>query len=151
MFIYLQPVFLLKGEAIGYACSVLNHYICWRWTFRGLGICGFVMVPFVALVIKEPKHQQGDAVGHSNKQRYTIKETVGYLATCWPFLMLLLAGSVRNLPGYALGGWLPTFFSRDLKEPGSVYGVKNAVIVLLGGCLGAILGGYLADRSVMHV
>lgn len=135
------------GEAVGYTSSVLNHYICWRWIFKGLGIFGLAMVPIVLLVIREPKHQEENVVGHGNKQCYTIKETVVYLITCWPFLMLLLASSVRNLPGYALGGWLPTFFSRDLKEPGSVYGWKNALIVLTGGCLGAILGGYLADRA----
>ncbi len=60
-------------------------------------------------------------------------------------MMLLLAGSIRNIPGYALGGWLPTFYARAFGLTSSDYGIKVGLVVIFGGGLGCFLGGMLSD------
>ena len=67
-----------------------------------------------------------------------------YLVKNPPFLFLLAAASIRNIPGYALGAWLPTFFKRNYGA--SDYGIFVGIVVLFGGGLGSFLGGFISDR-----
>ncbi|XP_065836551.1 MFS-type efflux pump MSMEG_3705-like [Oscarella lobularis] len=136
------------GGATGYAFGALNQAVCWRWLFRSLGIVGFLMVFVVLLIIRDPGQQKDDTVKTIKPQKsdYTLKETAWHLVTCPPYLLLLLAGSVRNLPGYAIGGWLATFYKRDLDQDSEVYGRNVAIIVAIGGICGAAIGGFLSDR-----
>ena len=69
-----------------------------------------------------------------------------YLVKNPPFWLLLVAGSVRNIPGYALGAWLPTFFKRNYGA--SDYGIPVGLVIIFGGGLGCFLGGFISDRSV---
>ena len=64
-------------------------------------------------------------------------------STYW---MLIFAGSVRNIAGYALGAWLPTFFVVEYCVSSDDYGIKVGLVVLFGGGLGSFLGGFLSDR-----
>ena len=70
----------------------------------------------------------------------------------WPsftsgtFWMLVVAGAVRNIAGYALGAWLPTFFVVQYCVSSADYGLKAGLVVLFGGTTGAFLGGFVADR-----
>lgn len=59
--------------------------------------------------------------------------------------MLLVAGSIRNIPGYALGGWLPTFYAQAFGLTSSEYGIKVGLVVIFGGAMGCFLGGALSD------
>lgn len=68
------------------------------------------------------------------------------LAKSLPFWLLLVAGSVRNIPGYALGAWLPTFFVRRFNVEPSHFAIPVGLAVLFGGGLGSFLGGFISDR-----
>ena len=74
------------------------------------------------------------------------QEVFLYLVTNPPFWLLLVAGSVRNIPGYALGAWLPTFFKRNYGA--SDYGIPVGLVILFGGGLGSFLGGFISDRYI---
>lgn len=69
-----------------------------------------------------------------------------FLIKCPPYWMLLVAGSIRNIPGYALGAWLPTFYVRRFGLTPSDYSIIVGVVVLFGGGLGSFLGGFISDR-----
>ena len=77
---------------------------------------------------------------------FLLQEVVVYLAKTPSFWLLLAAGSVRNIPGYALGAWLPTFYALEHQASPSSYGVRVGLVVVFGGGLGSFLGGFLADR-----
>lgn len=74
-----------------------------------------------------------------------MQEILVYLLKNPPFLLLLVAGSIRNIPGYALGAWLPTFFKRNYGA--SDYGIPVGLVIIFGGGLGSFLGGFISDRS----
>lgn len=67
-----------------------------------------------------------------------------------PYWLLLIAGSIRNIPGYALGAWLPTFFVRRFGVDASHYSIPVGLAVLFGGGLGSFLGGFISDRYMCH-
>ena len=84
---------------------------------------------------------------HTHTHTHT-QEVALFLLKNPPFWMLLLAGSIRNIPGYALGAWLPTFFARQYNVDPDDYSIPVGFVVLFGGGLGSFLGGFLSDRCV---
>ena len=72
-----------------------------------------------------------------------------------PYWMLLIAGSIRNISGYALGAWMPTFFVREYRDfnvTAKDFAIPVGLAVLLGGGVGCFLGGFISDRyeSIMY-
>ncbi len=74
-----------------------------------------------------------------------------FLVKCPPYWMLLIAGSIRNIPGYALGAWLPAFFRRQYKIEASHYAIPVGLVVLFGGAVGSFIGGFLSDRYSINM
>lgn len=135
------------GGALGWMSGALNVVLDWRWTFRILGMAGLVMAPITIIALWEPKTvRERRLKRRKGKRVYSIKEVVLFLVKCPPYWMLLVAGSIRNIPGYALGAWLPTFFSRQYGVEASHYAIPVGLVVLCGGGAGSFIGGFLSDR-----
>ena len=64
--------------------------------------------------------------------------------------MLLVAASVRNIAGYAIGAWLPTYFVREYGVSSAEFGLPVGFVVLCGGIMGSLFGGFLADWYVIN-
>jgi hypothetical protein len=57
---------------------------------------------------------------------------------------------LKNLPSwfrYALGAYLPVYFSRAFPGDNQAYSLWNAVIICCGGALSSWTGGVVADRA----
>eukprot|EP00731_Ephydatia_muelleri_P015741 Em0009g165a len=135
------------GGGFGWMSGAINVALNWRWTFRVLGVVGLVLVPLGAVALWEPRAvQEQRRARQEGKTSYSIKEVLCYLVRLRPFWLLILAGSVRNIPGYALGAWLPTFIVLKYSANSSEYGIKVGLVVLFGGALGSFVGGFLSDR-----
>ena len=65
--------------------------------------------------------------------------------------MLLVAASVRNIAGYAIGAWLPTYFVREYGASSAEFGLPVGFVVLCGGIMGSLLGGFLTDWYVIYL
>lgn len=74
------------------------------------------------------------------------QEVILFLLKCPPYWVLLIAGSIRNIPGYALGSWLPTFFKRQYGVDSNHFAIPVGLVVLFGGGAGSFVGGFLSDR-----
>ena len=77
-----------------------------------------------------------------------LGESLGYLWRTRSYRHLVLATTIFTLGAIGSGIWIPSFFVR-------VHGMANAEVAVWlafiyggGGVLGAMLGGYLADRLV---
>ena len=71
-----------------------------------------------------------------------------FLVKSPPYWMLLIAGSIRNIPGYALGAWMLTFFVREYNVTAEDFSIPVGLAVLLGGGIGCFIGGFISDRFV---
>jgi MFS family permease len=141
--VYHYGVYL--GGGLGWMIGAVNSALSWRWAFHILGISGLVLVPVAALSVWEPPSVRASRrARQEGKVSYSIKEVFLYLVTNPPFWLLLVAGSVRNIPGYALGAWLPTFFKRNYGA--SDYGIPVGLVIIFAGGLGSFLGGFISDR-----
>jgi len=143
--VYHYGVYL--GGGLGWMTGAINVVLDWRWTFRILGIAGLVLVPLVVLALWEPRAiREKRKARQKGKRAYSIKEVVCYLGKNRPFWLLLVAASIRNIPGYALGAWLPTFYKREFGVSSQHYGIPVGLAVIFGGGLGSFLGGFFSDR-----
>ena len=57
-----------------------------------------------------------------------------------------IAGSFRFFGGYAIGYYLPSYFSSIYSDDYTLYGYLNAGVVSGGGLISALTGGYICDR-----
>lgn len=135
------------GGGFGWMSGAINEALNWRWTFRVLGVLGLVLVPLGAIALWEPKAVRDQRQARQEgKTSYSIKEVFCYLVRLRPFWLLIVAGSIRNIPGYALGAWLPTYIVLKYRANSREYGIKVGLVVLFGGALGSFVGGFLSDR-----
>jgi MFS family permease len=143
------------GGSIGYLCGVINEHLSWQWTYHILGIIGVVSIPIAFVTFWEPK-----SVRESRRRRRQERSQISIADLCIYFLkpsytastywLLLLCGSVRNIAGYSLLTWLPTFFVKEYCVGSADYGWKVALVVLFGGGLGSFLGGFFSDRLTKY-
>ncbi|CAH1785992.1 unnamed protein product [Owenia fusiformis] len=123
----------------------------WRWVFFISGIPGIILGAVIFFTLKEPE-RTGQK---QNETKYvdvplSWKEKIAFIVK--PFirpslLLLCLAGSIRNAGGYVWAYNTQPYFE-------SIHQTRDQIakfmswIPLIGGSLGAVLGGFISDRVV---
>jgi MFS family permease len=130
------PIGGAGGMFIGaYIASALD----WRAAFMAMGIAGLVLTPFFLLLVRDPVRGRSEA-------RAPIATVFPVLARKPAFWLLAFASGMSSLAGYGLNVWAPSVFIRshglNLKEAAGFVGSA----FLVGGCIGILAGGWLADR-----
>ena len=134
------------GAALAFLAGgyLVQHYN-WRVAFFVVGIPGVILAALVGLTIKEPprgwsENRQADI------EQVSLVETLRFLATRRAFIFVALASSVQSLSGYGVLTWGPSFLGRVHGMTWSEIGLHLGWTIGVAGCLGAFLGGRLADH-----
>jgi MFS family permease len=111
----------------------------WQLVFFVIGLPGIALAPLVFTINESRERRIRRAV--------PMREVVAYmLENRRTFLLHNLGFASISLAAYATLGWVPEFFRRqfhwDIRTAGLVYGV----IVSLGGVMGLLGAGRVADR-----
>jgi MFS family permease len=147
------------GGGLGYLSGAINTAIGWRWTFLILGIPGFVLLALLIVFFRDPRRAQSEGLVRTESQLYTdeehakvhtIRESIAVLISNVPFVLICIASSIRMFSGYALGAWLATFYERRFDLNSSQFGPVVGVLVIFGGSIGSLAGGYLSDRLMSY-
>jgi MFS family permease len=141
------------GIPIGSGCGVVfgglvASAIDWRFAFYIAGGIGLVLAPIFRYTVRDPHRGGVDAAG----QPAAATAPAGFLDV-WQivsrkrtFWLVSFGAALSSVCGYGIAFWLPSFFERSfhltLVERSLFYGA----MVLLGGSLGIIGGGVVADR-----
>lgn len=136
------------GGAFGILLGgLIAHAIGWRAAFIIVGSVGVVVAPLFRLTVRDPKRGGYEAsavpVATAKPRLVDVLRLVAKKPTFW---LLAFGAASASVCGYGLAFWLPSFFDRTygftLVERSWFY----AGITLIGGCLGILGGGVLADR-----
>ncbi len=117
----------------------LADLLGWRAVFFLYGGSGLLLLPLILTLPESRRPRQADPAEHPIR---VVRELVGDL----PLLVLWIGGmtAIASAIGYA--AWVPSFFVRnhglDVTGAGALFGGA----ALVGGIVGSILGGSLADR-----
>ena len=140
------------GIPIGSGLGVLmGGYIAatvdWRTAFFAVGLAGLIIVPIFKFLVRDkikPVPVAGEAA--SLQSRPTLKETAAVLARKRSFWFLSFGASMSSMLGYGIAFWLPSLlirsFGYDLVQASQFFGA----VLLIGGVVGVLAGGLIADR-----
>ena len=140
------PLAIGVGFGLG---GVLNEIVGWRNTFIIVGLPGVLVGILAFLTVREPPRGHADGMTDSGEGHGLFK-TLAYLWKCNTFRCLSLAISLQAFVGYSLLLWLPAFFERTHGLTSGDVGPKLGVVTIIGGILGMLPGGIIADRLAKH-
>ncbi len=145
----------LIGAAFGFTIGgLIADYLGWRPAFFIVGIPGLIAA-FLAWRMVEPKRgafeQEGeetedidanDSHGSIGKDFWASVRKLQYVPTYWT----LLGAFIFSF--FTIGGvsfWLPFYLSETFHLTAGSAGITSGAVLVGGGLLGTVLGGWLAD------
>ena len=132
------PIGLGAGTLLGAYIAAL---IDWRAAFLIMGLAGIAFAPLLWWVVRDVPRPGG-----SLTQTTSLGSVFAVLARKPAFWLMAFAASSSSLVGYGLALWVPSIlmrsFEMDIIGAGQFMGSQ----LLIGGTLGVLAGGYLADR-----
>ncbi len=114
----------------------------WRFAFDACGIFGMVYaLPLVFLLKDVPREQGTRAKNHANPY-----QTLRSLFTNVSFILLVLYFTLPALAGWVVRDWMPAILKQQFNLGQGTAGVASTLYWQLAAIVGAVLGGWLADR-----
>jgi len=142
--IYASGVYV--GSAIAYlGGGYLAANFDWRVAFYALGAPGLLFALVVRFTVREPPRGHSER-GSGGAAATTFSETLRHLLGCRSWVHLVIGSSFLSILGYGVLMWGYPFFGRVHAMSPVDIGIRLAVIVGIGGSLGAYGGGRLVDR-----
>ena len=139
------PIGTLIGMVIG---GILADFVGWREAFLIVGLPGVALALVVWFVLKDPRRSDAQMILRNQNQpaALPLMDALRVVMSSRAFVLLLFAGSAASFLSYGKTTWTTIFFQRthDL-TPGEV-GLWFGIVGGVGGIVGTVLGGYLADR-----
>ena len=139
------PIGTLMGMVIG---GILADFVGWREAFLIVGLPGVALALVVWFVLKDPRRSDAQMILRNQNQpaALPLMDALRVVMSSRAFVLLLFAGSEASFLSYGKTTWTTIFFQRthDL-TPGEV-GLWFGIVGGVGGIVGTVLGGYLADR-----
>jgi MFS family permease len=147
---------ILGGQIVAYFADfppiilpIVGQIYEWQVLFICIGIPG-LLVALLMTTVKEPSRKGKMKIltkSGDTSEEISIKETVRFIyerKEAYGWLFLSMACSV--LMGYAFLSWLPTMYMRAYDVSISTITLWLGVAFLVGGPLGATMGGWLGDK-----
>ncbi len=146
--IYSTGVF--AGSAIAYlGGGFLREHFDWRTAFIILGLPGLLFVLVLRFTVKEPPRGLSEN-RNGETETSTLKETISHLLGSPSWICLMVGASCLSIIGYGVMMWGYEFYSRIHGMEPLIVGQWMALIMGVGGCLGTLLGGVLADKLAVR-
>ncbi|TPG13741.1 spinster family MFS transporter [Sphingomonas oligophenolica] len=131
------PIGLASGTLLG---AYIATHVNWRAAFVTVGIMGVAIAPIFRLVVKEPPKVIAPAT------RAPVSAVFAILAKKPSFWLMGFAASMSSLAGYGFAFWTPSLLIRSFGLSLADTSYYFGSLLLVGGCAGVFLGGFLADR-----
>ena len=124
----------------------LEEFWGWRQAFVVVGLPGVVLALIVWLTVREPERGAQEARPLAAGDAPPVLEVVRFLAGKRSFRHLSLGIGLTAFAGYAFATWAPTFLRRVHEMSGGELGTKFGLVLGIGGAIGSVLAGVIADR-----
>ena len=139
LYLYI-PLGFLVGFASG---GWLNEFFGWRTAFLVLGIPGVLVAVLLKLTLREPRATAAPRTSPVP----TLRSTAAHFWRHAALRHLPLAGALHGMGAFAATVWLPAYFQRVHGMTSGEAGTWMAIAYGLGGGIGVLVGGALADRA----
>lgn len=134
------------GAGFGYWLGgAINDAFGWRMAFFLVGLPGVLVALIVRFTVREPL-RGGSEPQALNVRQYSLKEVWRFLSGLPSGRRISLAAACIAFAGYGLAAWIPAFFVRIHHMTPGQLGLWMSWITALGGIIGSLSGGIIADR-----
>ena len=131
------PIGLGAGTLLGAYIAAL---IDWRAAFLIMGLAGIAFAPLLLWVARNvPRQESGPATT-------SLAQVFAVVARKPSFWLMAFAASCSSLVGYGLALWVPSILMRSFGMEIIGAGQFMGSLLLVGGTIGVLAGGFLADR-----
>ena len=131
---------VIAGGFAGYVAEAEG--LGWRFAFDACGVFGmFYALPLV-LLLREPPRPKKDAGTSRVSPAHALEELFGNLS----FLLLVLTFTLPALAGWVVRDWMPAILQKQFHIGQGKAGVSATLYWQVAAILGALVGGWLADR-----
>ncbi len=143
--VYANGIYVGAGLGILVGGTALASFGDWRTAFYAVGLAGVPLALLVRFTVREPRRGASDpnlAPGDAP----AFGEVFRFLFSKRSFLWLVVGACCQAISGYGILNWGPVFLGRVHEMPPASIGQWLGLTIMLGGCVGVTLGGWLADR-----
>ena len=140
----------MLGSAVGVILGgIIAQKYGWRTAFFVCGIPGIILALLIKFTMKEPQRGQMEAVDATQPAQTvaheTFKTTLGIMLKNRPYRWAVAGHFFACFIVYPVTLWLPPFISRTYSLAPAKTGAIAGGVSLVGGAVGIICGGLLAD------
>jgi MFS family permease len=138
------------GFVVGYlAGGWLAEHVGWRSACLVLGLPGVALAVLVRLTLREPPRGRSDELVTAPAP--ALLATLRFFLSRPALRHIPLGGAAHGAGAFAAAIWLPAYFTRTFEVSSTTAGAWLALAYGLGGGLGVLCGGFLADRIVARM
>ncbi len=131
---------VIIGGFSGYAAD--QPGFGWRGAFAACGLVGILYAIPVFLALQNPPRPAGYATSPRTSPAAALRE----LLTNGSFILLVLYFTLPALAGWVVRDWMPAILKAEFKIGQGKAGVSATLYWQSAAIVGAIVGGWLADR-----
>ena len=140
-------VSLSIGAMLGFALGgKLGSMVGWRNTFLIVGVAGLALVPIIVLTLKEPVRGVFDGRTPKDEAAPSFLKAAGTLWRLRSFRYMALATAAHAYSQHTMSSWNAPFYDRVHHMSLVSIGGYLALLAGLGGIIGTVAGGVIADR-----
>jgi predicted MFS family arabinose efflux permease len=123
----------------------LNELHGWRVAFLVVGCPGLLLALLVRTTIREPERGGGEGSSVA-APHYSMSDAVRAVLTRKSFLAYAVGLGLFSFSGNAFETWTPVYLVRSLHMGTGAVGTLSGLVEGIGGVIGTLGGGLLADR-----
>ncbi len=114
----------------------------WRWAFEACGIAGALYAVPLFFLLRNPPTSADSPRAHRLSPGGALRELAGNPS----FILLVLYFTLPALAGWIVRDWMPAILKSEFGIGQGLAGVSATLYWQCAAIVGAILGGWLADR-----
>jgi MFS transporter, Spinster family, sphingosine-1-phosphate transporter len=133
---------VMIGGFGGYVAD--NPDLGWRWAFSLCGLIGIVYAVPLFLMLRNPA-RPAEAPGARPSPGGALRELLG----TGSFVLLVLYFTLPALAGWIVRDWMPAILKAEFNIGQGLAGVSATLYWQIAAVVGAVAGGWLADRWML--
>ena len=124
----------------------LDEFFGWRTAFLVVGLPGILLAIILRMTVKEPPRGYSEGGLPADNVQPGMGEVFRHLWTQRSFRHIAFGSALHAFVGYGVIQWIPSFLHRSHQMETWEIASWLAPIIGIGGGLGSVLGGMLADK-----
>ncbi|MBK9140650.1 MAG: MFS transporter [Verrucomicrobia bacterium] len=131
---------VIVGGFSGYVADAPS--LGWRWAFDACGVVGMAYAIPLAFLLRDAPRAAADVA----PPKVSVRRSAAELLTNGSFILLVLYFTLPALAGWVVRDWMPAILKQQFHIGQGKAGVSATLYWQAAAIVGALVGGWLADR-----